>query len=164
VPLFLAEATEGKQPGRSQTPRLCPRKRSPGSIKSMTEEQQILRLFEDGDRALMAAAEKELLRIYAEDYVQYDETGKGSTREDLIGKLKSGELRFRWMISTGRNIRLLRGDIAVIQGSEEDQIEQDGMPATVHYVYTDVVVKREGRWQIVLSQLVKAEAGKPSSR
>ena len=59
------------------------------------------------------------------------------------------------MVSTGRRIRLLREDVAIVHGSEEDDVEQGGQRFPVRYVYMDVVVKRNGRWQIVGSQLAK---------
>ena len=101
----------------------------------------------------MHADVEELRRIYADDYVQYDESGKVSTRVDVIDKLTSGKVRFVSMTSTGRRIRLLREDVAIVHGSEEDVVEQDGRRSSVRYVYMDVVVKREGKWQIVASQL-----------
>jgi len=120
-----------------------------------TDEQQILKLFEDGDRALIAADIAELSRIFADDYVQHDEAGKSSTKQDVIDNLKSGATRYISMISTGRRIRLLRNDVAIVHGSEEDEVEQDGLRFDVRYVYMDVVVKRNGKWQIVGSQLAK---------
>jgi ketosteroid isomerase-like protein len=116
------------------------------------DEQQILRLFEDGDRALISANVEELQRIYAEDYVQYDDAGKTSTRQDLILSLASGATRFISMASTGRTIRLF-GEFAIVHGSEEDTMERGGQRFSVRYVYMDVVIKVEGRWQIVGSQL-----------
>jgi ketosteroid isomerase-like protein len=121
----------------------------------MNDEQDILKLFADGDRALMSADVRELERIYAEDYVQYDESGVISSLQDLIEKLSSGKVRFLSMISTGRRIRMLRDDVAIVHGSEEDDIEQEGQRFPVEYIYMDVVMKREGRWQIVASQLAK---------
>jgi ketosteroid isomerase-like protein len=119
-----------------------------------SDEQQIIRLFEDGDRALMSADVREMERIYAEDYVQADELGRLSTRDDLILNLTSGRIRFLSMKSTGRRVRLF-GDFAVVHGSEEDEIETEGESSRVKYVYTDVVVRRDGCWQIVASQLAK---------
>jgi ketosteroid isomerase-like protein len=120
------------------------------------DETQILQLFEDGDRALIGADVAEMRRIYADDYIQHDETGNISTRQDLIDKLTSGKIRFASIKSTGRHIRLLRDDVAIVHGSEEDEIEQEGQRSTVRYIYMDVVMKREGRWQIVASQLAKS--------
>lgn len=117
-------------------------------------EQQIIQLFVDGDRALISADVGEIERIYADDYVQYDESGASSTRQDLIRKLTSRTIRFVSMVSTGRTVRLF-GNFAIVHGSEEDEVEQDGQRSTVGYMYMDVVVKRGDRWQIVGSQLVK---------
>jgi len=118
------------------------------------EEQEIIRLFEDGDRALISADAREMERIYAEDYLQSDESGRLSTRADLIHSLTLREIRFLSMKSTGRRVRLF-GDFAVVHGSEEDEIERDGSIVVVKYVYMDLVVRRDGRWQIVASQLAR---------
>lgn len=118
-------------------------------------EQQITKLFEEGDRALIAADGDELLRIFAGDYIQYDESGKSFNRQDVINNLKSGAIRYLSMESTGRQIRILSPEFAIVHGTEDDEVEQGGRRFTVRYVYMDVVVKREGRWQIVASQLVR---------
>jgi len=120
-----------------------------------SDEQQILKLFEDGDRALISADEAELSRIYADDYIQYNESGDASTKQDLIQKLKSGTIRYLAMNSTGRRVRVLSDELAIVHGSEEDDIEQGGQRFPVSYIYMDVVVKRDGRWQIVASQLAR---------
>jgi Domain of unknown function (DUF4440) len=121
-----------------------------------SDEQQIVKLFEDGDRALMVADLAELSRVFADDYIQYDESGKPFTKQDVINNLKSGTIRYVSMISTGRRIRLLSEEVAIVHGSEEDEVEQGGKRFPVRYVYMDVVVKRNGEWQIVGSQLARA--------
>lgn len=119
------------------------------------DEQQILELFEDGDRALVAAQPNELIRIYADDYLQYDESGKPCDRKELIRRLTSGEIRFQHIKSAGRRIRMIRTDVAIVHGSEEDEIQQAEQHIRANYLYMDVVIKRDGRWQIVASQLAK---------
>jgi uncharacterized protein (TIGR02246 family) len=124
-------------------------------MRSTDDENQILKLFEDGDRALIAADIAALSRIFADDYVQYDESGKPHTKQDVLNNLRSGKIRYLSMTSTGRSIRLLSEDVAIVHGSEDDEVEQGGKRFPVRYVYMDVVVKRDGRWQIVASQLAK---------
>ena len=121
----------------------------------LNDEQEILRLFEDGDRALIAGDVEELSRIFADDYVQCDESGDVSTKAEVIENIKSGNIRYVSMASTGRRIRVLRDDVAIVHGSEDDVVEQGGRRFPVLYVYMDVVVKRGGRWQIVGSQLAR---------
>jgi hypothetical protein len=119
------------------------------------DEQQILKIFEDGDRALIAANVAELSRIFADDYIQYDEFGEPRTKPDVLNNLKTGAIRYLSMVSTGRRIRLLSDELAIVHGSEEDDVEQGGQRFPVRYIYMDVVVKRNGKWQIVGSQLAK---------
>jgi hypothetical protein len=120
-----------------------------------SDEQQILKLFEDGDRALVAADVAELSRIFAEDYIQYDELGESHTKQDVIKNIETGAIRYLSMVSTGRRIRLLSNELAIVHGSEEDDVEQGDQRYPVRYIYMDVVVKRKGKWQIVGSQLAK---------
>jgi uncharacterized protein (TIGR02246 family) len=119
------------------------------------DEQRILQLFKDGDRALIAADFAELSRIFADDYVQYDESGKAFGKQEVIENLQAGTIRYLSMTSTGRNVRQLQDDVAMVHGSEKDEIEKDGKRFAVRYVYTDIVVKRNGNWQIVGSQLAR---------
>lgn len=120
-----------------------------------TDEEKIVRLFEDGDRALIAADLGELSRIFADDYIQYDESGKAFTKEEVLNNLKSGAIRYISLVSTGRRIRILREDLAIVHGSEDDQVEHGEQRFPLRYIYMDVVVKRNGKWQIVGSQLAK---------
>ena len=126
--------------------------------------QEILRLFEEGDRALIAADSGELSRIFADDYVQYDECGNASSKSEVIDHLRSGAIRYVSMLSTGRRIRLLGDDVAIVHGSEEDMVEQDGRRFLVRYAYMDVVMKRRGMWQIVGSQLARPSESSPAVR
>jgi uncharacterized protein (TIGR02246 family) len=123
----------------------------------LNDEQEILKLFEDADRALIAGDVQELSRIFADDYEQYDEGGNASTRSNVIDNLTSGKIRFVSMISTGRRIRMLREDLAIVHGSEEDVVERSGEQMPVRYIYLDVVMKRSGRWQVVDSQLARQQ-------
>lgn len=120
-----------------------------------TDEQEILKLFEDGDRALITADVCALDRIFADDYAQYNESGDVSSKREIIENLTTGAVRFLAMASTGRRVRLLSADVAIVHGSEEDDVEQGGRRFPVRYVYMDVVMKRNGLWQIVASQLAK---------
>lgn len=126
----------------------------------MDDEQLIIALFQDGDRALIAGDPAELSRIFADDYVQYDEAGKMFSKQDVIANLVSGAIRYVSMTSTGRRIRLF-GEFAIVHGSEEDVVEQAGQRFPVAYTYMDVVAKRGGRWQIVASQLAKPSEFEP---
>ena len=118
------------------------------------DEQEITALFEAGDQALMSADIDELSRIFAEDYVQYDAAGRAFSKREVLEDLRTSAIRYPSIASTGRRIRLF-GEMAIVHGSESDEVEVNGRRFSVRYLYMDVVCKRGGRWQIVGSQLVR---------
>ena len=118
------------------------------------DEREILELFEAGDRALMAADTESLSRIFADDYVQYGDTGEPQSRQQILASFRAGTIRYPSIISTGRKIRVW-GETAVVHGSETDEVEADGKTFQVRYLYLDVLLKREGKWKLVASQLAR---------
>src|SRR5208337_4109278 len=118
------------------------------------DEQQILALHEAGDRALMNADLAVLSRILADDYVQYNEAGNAFTKQDVLNNFRTGAIRYPSIVSTSRKIRIF-GDTAVVHGAELDEVEAGGKPSSVHYVYLDVLRKRDGEWMLVASQLAR---------
>jgi ketosteroid isomerase-like protein len=118
------------------------------------DEQQIRALFEAGDQALMNADIDSLSRIFADDYVQYNASGKAFSKQEVLENLRTSAIRYPSIVSTGRRIRLF-GDMAIVHGAELDEVEADGRRFSVRYLYMDVVLRRGDTWQIVGSQLVK---------
>jgi len=121
------------------------------------DEEEITKLFEAGDRALMNADIAALSQVFADDYLQYDPSGRAFSKAQVLENLRTSVVRYPSIVSTGRRIRLF-GDMAIVHGSEADEVESDGKRFTVQYLYMDVVLKRVGKWQIVGSQLARHEA------
>lgn len=118
------------------------------------DERAIHALFDAGDRALMSADTDALNRIFADDYIQYDPSGKPLTKRQILTNFRIGAIRYPSIVSTSRIIRLF-GEWAIVHGSESDEVEAAGQKSTVKYLYMDVVRKRDGKWQIVASQLAR---------
>ena len=122
--------------------------------EQQNDEQKILALHEAGDKALMSADVAVLAQIFADDYVQYNESGKAFTKQDVLENFRSGAIRYPSIVSTGRKIRVF-GDTAVVHGSESDEVESDGKRFSIRYVYLDVLRKHDGEWKLVASQLAR---------
>jgi len=122
------------------------------------DEQKILALHEAGDRALMTADLAVLAQIFADDYVQYNESGTAFTKQDVLNNFRTGAIRYPSIVSTGRQIRVF-GDTAVVHGSESDEVESDGKRFSVRYVYLDVLRRQNGEWKLVASQLARPTPG-----
>src|SRR5882762_3005710 len=124
-------------------------------MSSTTDDELVIRaLHEAGDKALMGADVDSLARIFADDYVQYNESGQAFTRQDVLNNFRTGAIRYPSIVSTGRTIRVF-GDMAVVNGSESDEVEVSGKRSAVRYVYLDVLLKRNGEWKLVASQLAR---------
>jgi len=127
------------------------------NIEQSVDEQKILALHQAGDRALVSADLAALAQIFADDYVQYNESGKAFTKQDVLDNFRTGAIRYPSIISTGRRIRVF-GNTAVVHGSESDDVEAGGKRFSVRYVYLDVLRKCDGEWRIVASQLARPVA------
>ncbi|MFY9643726.1 MAG: nuclear transport factor 2 family protein [Terriglobales bacterium] len=119
-----------------------------------SDEQQILALHLAGDKALMSGDLAALGQIFADDYVQYNESGKAFSKQDVLNNFRTGAIRYPSIVSTGRKIRVF-GETAVVHGSESDEVEAGGKRFSVRYVYLDVLCKRDGEWKLVASQLAR---------
>jgi uncharacterized protein (TIGR02246 family) len=122
------------------------------------DEQKILELHEAGDRALMSADTSALAKLFADDYVQYNEAGKAVTKEDVLSNFRTGAIRYPSIISTRRQIRVF-GEMAIVHGAETDVMEAEGKTFNVKYVYLDVLRKENGQWKLVASQLARPMEG-----
>jgi ketosteroid isomerase-like protein len=125
-------------------------------MSKQNEEDSIHALFEAADRALVSADIAALGLVFADDYVQYDPSGKAFTKQEVLENLRTSTVRYPSIVSTGRKVRML-GEMAIVHGSERDEVEAEGRRFSMRYLYMDVVCRRNGQWQIVGSQLVKAE-------
>src|SRR5271163_2062824 len=122
--------------------------------KNENDESQILALHQAGDKALMSADLDGLAEVFADDYVQYNESGRTFTKQDVLNNFRTGAIRYPSIVSTGRKIRIF-GDTAVVHGSESDEVEVNGKRSAVRYVYLDVLRKKDGEWKLVASQLAR---------
>ena len=127
-------------------------------VNEESEEKKILALHEAGDRALMSADTEALSALFAEDYVQYNESGKAFTKQDVLSNFRTGAIRYPSILSTRRQIRIF-GDTAVVHGAECDEVETEGKISSVNYVYLDVLRKENGEWKLVASQLARPVEG-----
>ncbi len=75
-------------------------------MSDVDDEQQIRALHEAGDRALMSADLDTLARIFADDYVQHNESAQTFTKQDVLNDFRTGAIRYPSIVSTGRTIRV----------------------------------------------------------
>jgi ketosteroid isomerase-like protein len=125
---------------------------SPGGV-----EEQIVQMEKDWAEAAMKRDAKPLENIIADDWVGVWWDGSVASKADAIGDIKSGASTIQSITFDPIKVRVF-GDTAVAQGGDTEKSQYKGKDSSGHYLWTDVYVKRNGKWQAVASQSTKVEA------
>jgi len=130
-------------------------KKSPGQGKgagSGTIEQQIKDLEKQWADAVLKHDAVALDRILADDIVEVDPTGQVQTKAQDLADLKSGELKLESLSPGDMKVRVF-GNVAVVNGPYTVKGTYKGKDISGEGRFTDVFVKRQGRWQCVSTQM-----------
>jgi len=125
---------------------------------SPSSDQELIKLEDDWAQAMVKRDAARLSQFYGDDYVFTDADGVVSTKAKELEEITSGPYHETSYKFDDLQVRLF-GDVAVvtgrntIQGSWEDTQQSMSGP----YRFTDVFVKRDGRWQCVASQASRVE-------
>jgi uncharacterized protein (TIGR02246 family) len=87
--------------------------------------------------------------IVADDWIAITPDGKGQTKAERAAEIKAAHTTSATM--GDMKVRVF-GDTAVVTGTDDETTTEDGKKSTNHYVWTDVFVKRNGKWLAVASQ------------
>ena len=88
-------------------------------------------------------------KIVADDWIAITPDGKSQTRIERAAKIKAANTASATM--GPMKVRVF-GDTAVVTGTDDETTLEDGKKTTDHYAWTDVFVKRNGKWLAVASQ------------
>ena len=97
----------------------------------------------------------------ATDYVGVDARGQVQTKNDVLLRFASPDLRITRIETADVSVRVF-GDAAIISGRSSSRGSFKGQPLGGRFRFIDIWICREDRWQIVASQMT-AEAERPSS-
>jgi len=98
-----------------------------------------------------------LNRILAEDWIGIDFEGTVSNKPQALKGIASGAANLESVVLRNMKVRVF-GNMAVITGTDTERGEYHGKDSSGRYVWTDVFVRRNGRWQAVSSQSTKLTA------
>jgi ketosteroid isomerase-like protein len=113
-------------------------------------EQTLKQLEQDWTDAAIKKDSAGLGKILAHDWVSQGTSGETS-REKALAEISSGDNRVESMTLSDLKVRVF-GDTAVVTGSDDEKSSHLGKDTSGHYVWTDVFVRRDGRWQATASQ------------
>jgi len=117
-------------------------------------EQQIKQMEDDWQKAIKNKQAAPLRRMIADDWAATDDKGMVLNKEQYISQITSNSDDIE---STGNSDMQVRvyGNTAVVTGGSRETGTRSGTAYTDNYRWTDVFVKRGGRWQAVVSQWMK---------
>ena len=115
-----------------------------------TVEQSLTRMEREWATAYVTKDWATVDRILADDYAAIF-GGMDQTKAELMDELKSGFVKYTSITTGNMRVRVF-GNTAVVTGSNDEKSSRKNMDTSGHYVWTDVFVNRQGRWQVVASQ------------
>ena len=130
--------------------------RTSGAQPAPSVEQTIVQMEKDLLQANIKKDAAALDRMVADDFVVIDFTGRTITKAEALKDLKDGASVTQSAEFGPLKVRVY-GDTAIVNGSDTEKSTYKGKDSTGTYVWTDVFVKRNGRWQLVTSQNVKTK-------
>ena len=123
-------------------------------MKTGEAEQELLTLEKAFAEAIVRNDLEGIGRLVTDDWIIIDPNGEIVDRARFFDVMKSGALTHDMMESEDFRVRVY-GDSAVVTGVARTKGKFMGQEFITQERPTDVFVKRDGRWQCVLTQLTR---------
>jgi len=92
-----------------------------------------------------------LSQIIADDWSGLGSDGTRSTKKDFLNDVKSGASKLESFEIGPMDVKVI-GTVAVVQGGDTEKSSTKGKDTSGKWVWMDVFVMRDGKWQAVRSQ------------
>jgi ketosteroid isomerase-like protein len=123
-------------------------------MKTGEAEEELLKLEKAFAEAIVKNDLEGIGRLVADDWIIIDPNGEIVDRARFFEVIKSGALTHDMMESEDFRVRVY-GDSAVVTGVTRTKGRFMGQEFSTRERATDVFVKRDGRWQCVLTHLTR---------
>ncbi|MDQ3473448.1 MAG: DUF4440 domain-containing protein, partial [Acidobacteriota bacterium] len=99
-------------------------------------------------------------RIVADDFKLMFSNGSVQTKVDILAQLQSGKDSGRPSpkFSTEEVQSRVEGETVILTGRVNQTMERGGQTRTMQMRYNDTYAKRQGRWQVIASQLTRIQS------
>jgi ketosteroid isomerase-like protein len=123
--------------------------------KGLSDEETVKQLERDSAAASAHNDADATSLILADDFVGNWADGSTTTKKQELDMLRSSKEKYEANEVIEMTVRVF-GDTAIASGKNIETSIIDGKNATGTYNFTDIFLKRNGRWRIVASQTARA--------
>ena len=95
--------------------------------------------------------------LLADEWTVTHGDGTIDTKAQYLADLRSGDRKFFGDVKQDEFTVRVHGDTAIVAGISESKVEYKGRPGGGPLRFTRVYVKRDGRWQMVVSQATRRQ-------
>jgi ketosteroid isomerase-like protein len=121
---------------------------------TVSVEETLKKMEHDWTDAFQKSDSAALSRILADDWRGQYPWGVRNKAQTLA-HLSAGGDKINSIVFGEMAVRVF-GDVAIVMGSDDEKSSVGGKDTGGHYTWTDVWVRRNGRWQAVASQMTVA--------
>jgi ketosteroid isomerase-like protein len=137
--LYGAELNEGKSDHKSKL------------------EKEVLKIEKEWADAILRLDAKTIDRLEADEWTITDPTGKFSTKAEDLKNLMSGKSKFQSFRNEEMKVKVY-GKAATVTGLSAIKGTFDGNDITGRYRFLDVLVKKDGTWKAVATQVTRVSS------
>jgi ketosteroid isomerase-like protein len=126
-------------------------------LAQSSAEEDVLQFERDACKAFLDADAAALERVLTEDFTLTLSNGQVSTRANEIDELRSGKVHYDVFENYDMQARLYGDSTAFVLGKTRVKGTSEGKPFDRELQFTDMLVKRNGRWQLAAGHVSRLE-------
>ncbi len=127
------------------------------SLAQTAAQQEVLQFERDACKAFLEADVVALESVLTPGFTLTLSNGEVSTRADEINELHSGKVHYDVFENYDMVARLYGNDVAVVLGKTRVKGTAEGKSFDRVVQFTDTLIKRDGRWQLVAGHVSRIE-------
>ena len=127
------------------------------SFAQTSPEKDVLQFERDACKVFLDADPAALERVLTADFTLTLSNGEVNTRADEINELRSGKVHYDVFENYDMKARLYGDNTAVVLGKTRVKGTAEGKPFDRVVQFTDTLIKRHERWQLVAGHVSRLE-------
>jgi len=122
-----------------------------GAFAANDPKDELVKLEANWSKAIVARDVAAVNAIVAADWTGQNASGTVTDKTKMLAEMKAGVDTSSSMVNRDVRVRII-GDIAIVQGSDDEKSTHKGKDSSGAYTWTDVFQKRAGHWVAIASQ------------